>query len=214
MHHHRDQRADERSHHRGGGDLVELVREGFVQPSGQLGLSAEQQPERVALQRRAGQDHPDPDRYQPGEQLVGKGAGGEDPLGGTQQHVGRVFAGVPKPDLGLGQAQPLGVVREEDLLLGAGIDILAGLLLVAMFRAPLIAVKAAVLALLSIGTAYGVLVVVFQRRWGLWLIVSTARYRSCPWCRCCSSPCCSACRWTTLLSLLSHRAWWPVRRAG
>ncbi|ROO52360.1 RND superfamily putative drug exporter [Micromonospora sp. Llam0] len=46
----------------------------------------------------------------------------------------------------------------------------AGLLLVAMFRAPLIAVKAAVLALLSIGTAYGVLVVVFQWGWGLGLI--------------------------------------------
>jgi len=48
--------------------------------------------------------------------------------------------------------------------------IAAGLLLVAMFRAPLIAVKAAVLALLSIGTAYGVLVVIFQWGWGLELI--------------------------------------------
>ncbi|WJK41621.1 MMPL family transporter [Solwaraspora sp. WMMA2056] len=46
----------------------------------------------------------------------------------------------------------------------------AGLLLVAMFRAPLIAVKAAVMALLSVGTAYGVLVMVFQWGWGLTLI--------------------------------------------
>ncbi|WP_326550559.1 MMPL family transporter [Micromonospora sp. NBC_01813] len=46
----------------------------------------------------------------------------------------------------------------------------AGLLLVAMFRAPLIAIKAAVMALLSIGVAYGVLVVVFQWGWGLGLI--------------------------------------------
>jgi putative drug exporter of the RND superfamily len=46
----------------------------------------------------------------------------------------------------------------------------AGLLLLVMFRAPLIALKAAVMALLSIGVAYGVLVMVFQWGWGLDLI--------------------------------------------
>lgn len=46
----------------------------------------------------------------------------------------------------------------------------AGLLLLAMFRAPLIALKAAMMALLSIGVAYGVLVMVFQWGWGLDLI--------------------------------------------
>src|SRR5262249_32834793 len=42
----------------------------------------------------------------------------------------------------------------------------AALLLIAMFRAPLIAIKAAVMALLSIGAAFGVLVAVFQWGWG------------------------------------------------
>ncbi|MFC0005146.1 MMPL family transporter [Micromonospora siamensis] len=51
-----------------------------------------------------------------------------------------------------------------------GVVVAAGLLLVAMFRAPLIALKAALLALLSIGAAYGVLVAVFQWGWGLSLI--------------------------------------------
>jgi RND superfamily putative drug exporter len=46
----------------------------------------------------------------------------------------------------------------------------ASLLLVAMFRAPLIALKAALMTLLSIGAAYGVLVAVFQWGWGLSLI--------------------------------------------
>jgi putative drug exporter of the RND superfamily len=46
----------------------------------------------------------------------------------------------------------------------------AALLLIAMFRAPLIALKAALMALLSIGAAYGVLVAVFQWGWGLSLL--------------------------------------------
>ncbi|MEU4472139.1 MMPL family transporter [Micromonospora sp. NPDC023888] len=48
--------------------------------------------------------------------------------------------------------------------------VVAALLLIAMFRAPVIAIKAAVLALLSIGAAFGVLVVIFQWGWGLSLI--------------------------------------------
>ncbi|MGK5444827.1 MMPL family transporter [Micromonospora sp. URMC 105] len=51
-----------------------------------------------------------------------------------------------------------------------GVVLAAGLLLLAMFRAPLIALKAAVMALLSIGAAYGVLVAVFQWGWGLSLL--------------------------------------------
>ncbi|TDC71239.1 MMPL family transporter [Micromonospora sp. KC606] len=51
-----------------------------------------------------------------------------------------------------------------------GVVLAAGLLLVAMFRAPLIALKAALMALLSIGAAYGVLVAVFQWGWGLSLL--------------------------------------------
>ncbi|MGC5287625.1 MMPL family transporter [Micromonospora sp. DT231] len=48
--------------------------------------------------------------------------------------------------------------------------VVAALLLIAMFRAPVLALKAAVLALLSIGAAFGVLVAVFQWGWGLSLI--------------------------------------------
>lgn len=49
--------------------------------------------------------------------------------------------------------------------------ILAGsLLLLALFRAPLVAVKAAVMTLLSIGAAYGVVIAVFQWGWGLSLV--------------------------------------------
>jgi RND superfamily putative drug exporter len=46
----------------------------------------------------------------------------------------------------------------------------AALLLVAMFRAPLVALKAALMATLSIGAAFGVLVVIFQWGWGLSLV--------------------------------------------
>ncbi|TDC37317.1 MMPL family transporter [Micromonospora sp. KC213] len=51
-----------------------------------------------------------------------------------------------------------------------GVVLAASLLLVAMFRAPLIALKAALMAMLSIGAAYGVLVAVFQWGWGLSLL--------------------------------------------
>jgi RND superfamily putative drug exporter len=43
----------------------------------------------------------------------------------------------------------------------------AAALLIGMFRAPVIALKAAVMALLSVGAAFGVLVAVFQWGWGL-----------------------------------------------
>jgi RND superfamily putative drug exporter len=46
----------------------------------------------------------------------------------------------------------------------------AALLLIAMFRAPLVAVQAALMALLSICAAFGVLIAVFQWGWGLSLI--------------------------------------------
>lgn len=46
----------------------------------------------------------------------------------------------------------------------------AALLLIAMFRAPLIALKSALMALLSIGAAFGVLVAIFQWGWGLSLL--------------------------------------------
>lgn len=51
-----------------------------------------------------------------------------------------------------------------------GVVLGAGLLLVAMFRAPVIALKAALMTLLSIGSAYGVVVAVFQWGWGLSLL--------------------------------------------
>lgn len=52
----------------------------------------------------------------------------------------------------------------------AGVVLAAGLLLFAMFRAPLIAVKATVMTALSVGAAYGVIVAVFQWDWGLSLL--------------------------------------------
>jgi RND superfamily putative drug exporter len=52
----------------------------------------------------------------------------------------------------------------------AGVVLAAGLLLLAMFRAPLVAMKAAVMTMLSVGAAYGVIVVVFQWGWGLSLL--------------------------------------------
>jgi putative drug exporter of the RND superfamily len=51
-----------------------------------------------------------------------------------------------------------------------GVILTAGLLMLAMFRAPWIALKAAVMTLLSIGAAYGVVVAVFQWGWGLSLL--------------------------------------------
>ncbi|TDD65663.1 MMPL family transporter [Actinomadura rubrisoli] len=46
----------------------------------------------------------------------------------------------------------------------------AAVLLVAMFRAPLVALQAALMALLSIGAAFGVLIAVFQWGWGVTLL--------------------------------------------
>ncbi|MCI4086121.1 MMPL family transporter, partial [Streptomyces sp. MMS21 TC-5] len=48
--------------------------------------------------------------------------------------------------------------------------LVAGLLLLAAFRSPLLALKAAVLNLLSVAAAYGVLTAVFQWGWGAQLI--------------------------------------------
>jgi RND superfamily putative drug exporter len=52
----------------------------------------------------------------------------------------------------------------------AAVVLLSFLLLVAMFRSILVPLKAAVLNLLSVGAAYGVLVMVFQWGWGAGLI--------------------------------------------
>jgi putative drug exporter of the RND superfamily len=52
----------------------------------------------------------------------------------------------------------------------AGVVLAAGLLLLAMFRAPLVAIKAAVMTMLSVGAAFGVIVAVFQWGWGLSLL--------------------------------------------
>jgi RND superfamily putative drug exporter len=51
-----------------------------------------------------------------------------------------------------------------------GVILAAALLLLAMFRAPLVALKAAIMATLSVGAAYGVIVAVFQWGWGLSLL--------------------------------------------
>lgn len=52
----------------------------------------------------------------------------------------------------------------------AGVVILSLLLLTMVFRSPVVALKAALLNLLSIGAAYGVMVAVFQWGWGLSLL--------------------------------------------
>jgi RND superfamily putative drug exporter len=51
-----------------------------------------------------------------------------------------------------------------------GVVVVAFLLLVLMFRSILVPLKAAILTLLSIGAAYGVIVAVFQWGWGLRLL--------------------------------------------
>ncbi len=59
-----------------------------------------------------------------------------------------------------------GRVSDRLLTFIAAVVLLSFLLLTMVFRSPVVALKAAILNLLSIGAAYGVLVVVFQWGWG------------------------------------------------
>jgi len=80
-----------------------------------------------------------------------------------------------------------------------GFVILAAfVLLLVTFRSIVVPIKAIVLNLLSVGAAYGLLVLVFQHGW--FSSASPRRVRSCPGCRCSCSWCCSDCRWTTTCS--------------
>lgn len=84
-----------------------------------------------------------------------------DVLKGTQAHVGG--------------ATPLMIdmadrVAERLPWVVGGVVAVSFLLLVLMFRSILVPIKAAVLTLLSIGAAYGVIVAIFQWGWGLSLI--------------------------------------------
>jgi hypothetical protein len=51
-----------------------------------------------------------------------------------------------------------------------GVIVAAGILLLVMFRARLVALKATLMTLLSVGASYGVIVAVFQWGWGLSLL--------------------------------------------
>ena len=75
------------------------------------------------------------------------------------------------------------IVTDSLLCIGAVI-LAAFLLLMMVFRSMLVPLKAAVMNLLSIGAAYGVIVAVFQWGWGRELIgLASSRARSSPSCR-------------------------------
>ncbi|WP_406180106.1 MMPL family transporter [Streptomyces sp. NBC_01006] len=76
---------------------------------------------------------------------------------GSQAHVG----GIPATQLDLGDR----LAERLPAVIGVVLAI-AGLLLLLAFRSPLVAVKAAVLNLLSVAAAYGVLTALFQWGWG------------------------------------------------
>ena len=75
-------------------------------------------------------------------------------------------------------------VGQRMLWLILAVVLLALILLTVAFRSLVIALKAAVLNLLSVGAAYGVVVAVFQWGWGSQLSASTRTYRSRRSCRC------------------------------
>lgn len=79
----------------------------------------------------------------------------------AQSHVGGVTAG--KGDL------TARISSRLPLVVGA-VVLVATLLLLVAFRAPIVAVKAALMNLLSVGAAYGVLVAVFTWGWGAGLL--------------------------------------------
>ena len=78
---------------------------------------------------------------------------------------------------------------------------LSFLLLMVVFRSIVVPVKALIMNLLTVGAAYGMLVLVFQKGVGADLLGfqqrTNDRGRGC---RCSCSPCCSGCRWTTTCS--------------
>ena len=77
----------------------------------------------------------------------------------------------------------------------------AFVLLLVTFRSIVIPLKAIVLNLLSVGAAYGLLVLVFQEGFAQGPArASSTPARSPPGCRCSCSWSCSACRWTTTCS--------------
>ena len=77
---------------------------------------------------------------------------------------------------------------------------MAFLLLLFTFRSIVIPIKAIVLNLLSVGAAYGVLVLVFQHGIGQSLLGFESTARSSRGCRCSCSWSCSGSRWTTTCS--------------
>ena len=77
---------------------------------------------------------------------------------------------------------------------------LAFLLLLVTFRSIVIALKAIVLNLLSVGAAYGFLVAVFQWGWGEHILGFQSTAASPPGSRCSCSSSSSASRWTTTCS--------------
>jgi putative drug exporter of the RND superfamily len=89
--------------------------------------------------------------------------------------------------------------RLEDRLpyfLGAVVA-LSFLLLTVVFRSVLVPLKAAILNLLGVGAAYGVIVVVFQWGWAADLIGLESTIPILPLSRSSCSRSCSGCRWTT-----------------
>jgi RND superfamily putative drug exporter len=74
------------------------------------------------------------------------------------------------------------------------------ILLTVAFRSVVIAVKAAILNILSIGAAYGVIVAIFEWGWGASLIGLHTTLPIPPTCRCWCSASCSGCPWTTRCS--------------
>jgi RND superfamily putative drug exporter len=82
------------------------------------------------------------------------------------------------------------------ILIGAVVA-LAFVLLMIAFRSILVPLKAALMNLLSVGAAYGVIVAVFQWGWGKNLVGLSETVPIVPWCRCSCSPSSSASRWTT-----------------
>ena len=89
---------------------------------------------------------------------------------------------------------------------------LSFLLLMAVFRSLIVPLKAVIMNMLSIGGAYGVIVMVFQWGWGA---ASSAPKvaRSSRTFRCCCSRSSSACRWTTRCSF-SHGSREEYERTG
>src|SRR5918999_6390772 len=78
--------------------------------------------------------------------------------------------------------------------------VFAFLILLASFRSVVVALKAILLNLLSVGAAYGLLVVLFQWGWGESLLDFESNGGITPGCRCSCSSSSSGSRWTTTCS--------------